>query len=534
MSNLKTEVNVMCMGGVGDNVTGSSEILNCRVHGKIYNIAVDSGISQGKFESRNEQYPLNGENLSAIIITHAHMDHMGGIAMLKHFKGKIYGTKEALLLGYEIIYDSVYQHIKKAAESRGMSIENYFNTIKELEDMKRRNSNPEEQKDLEDVILDIEQSALYNYDDVERIRKCFCFVEPLQRFVIAKGIYGRLVPNSHQLGAVAVEIYVGELYEEDAVNISFSGDIGPKDSLLYHNLIYDPNVFINYAWMESTHGIETRQQSTSDAYKELKERVFEAYKRNGTLIIGTFALDRSAKILYLLNKMIDETDISIPIYWDTPLGYTELRYYQEFYQENKGFWFKNLGRNPFDDNELILCKNKAEHENALNAVGPKIIITASAFGEGGRINDYFSKYIEDENADFIFASWLSPECTSSVLFQAERFSENLILIHGEQYHKKCQTHQITGLTSHGYYPEFVDYIERFPNLNGIVLNHGERSVKNALAEKIQKDYHVHIVIPELYDEEHAQNSFFKLTAEGISAIPSIEGYKIFESVMTNI
>lgn len=531
-TNRKKEVYVMSTGGAGDSITGSCNILGCQINGKMEYVGVDCGISQGKEEIRNEKFPIDGENITAFVITHAHTDHMGGIAMLKNFNGKIYGTKQALTIGYELLYDSVYQNIRRAAESIGLSIDVYYDAINKLETMKRHNSNSEEQKDLEDVILEIEQAALYNYEDLERIRKCFCYIEPLKRFVISNGIYGRLVPDSHQLGAVAVEIYVGELNDEDSVNISFSGDIGPKDSLLYKKLTYNPNEYIKYAYMEATHGTEERAQSVKEAYYQLKELVFRGIAENKPIIILTFATDRSANILYMLNSFIDAYQLSVPIFWDTPLGYIQLNHYEYFYDIGDEYWMRPLGIKPFENWELIVCKNQFEHLDALRAEGPKIVITASVFGEGGRCKDYFKEYIEDENALFIFAGWLSPDCTSYKLHMAERFNtEEPLEIHGENYMKCCETHQLLGLTSHGYYPEFIDYIERFPNLNTLILNHGERSAKEELAKRLKEDYDFNIVIPELYDDEKGFGNFYKMDAKSMKAIQPTDGFKIFEPVL---
>lgn len=536
----KPEIYTMSIGGTGSEVTGSSTGLCIKVNGKTYFGITDAGIVQGKEEFRNLQYPLNGENLDFVIVTHAHADHFLGLPLLKKYKGKIFGTRETFTFGNELMLDGVKANLRNAMESLGISYDSYYQMLKDLESIKKRFEGGDPNKYSEyivisDIITEIESKILYNYEDVENIKRHFCSVTPLEIFTLAKGLYARLIPTPHQDGAVSVEIYAGEITDDNCVSICFSGDIGPDDSLLYKRLIYEPNPWIKYAWLEATHGTEAREQSTLEAYNFIKNRAFKAKKRNAPLVIATFSLDRSAKVLYLINKLIDETNISIPIYWDTPLGYKELIHYQNFYSmgAKNNLWFNNLGRNPFDDNECIVCQSHAEHLDAVKADGAKLIITASAFGEGGRIIDYFDEYIQNENAEFLFAGWLSPDCSSSILLNAER--GKLIDINGMHYVKHCKTTQVTGLTSHGYYPEFLNFINRFPNLKGLFLNHGDKDAKESLAKKLmEEDFDFGIEVPELYDEVENDRSFYRLDSDSFSYVPALEGYKIFEPILTNI
>ena len=533
----KPEVYTMSLGAIGDEVTGSSTALYIKVDNKEYYGIVDAGIFQGKEEYRNFQYPINGENLDFVIVTHAHADHFLGLPLLKNYPGKIYGTHETFVLGYELMLDGVKANLRNAMDEMGISVESYYRMISELDHIKKRfdggkPENFEDYQEITEVLAEIESKVLYSYDDVENIRRHFCSIIPLQIFTLAKGLYARIVPTPHQNGSVSVEIYAGEITDENCVSISFSGDIGPDDSLLYRRLEYEPNPWIKYAWLEATHGVEVREQSSMESYIFIKNRIFKAKKRNAPLIIATFSLDRSAKVLYLLNKLIDETNISIPIYWDTPLGYRELKHYQEFYAEKKeNFWFKNLGKNPFDDNELIICDTHMSHLDAVKADGAKIIITASAFGEGGRIVDYFDEYIQDENAEFLFAGWLREDCPSGILLNAER--GELLEIHGNHYVKHCKTTQVHGLTSHGYYPEFLKYIQRFPNLKALFLNHGDKKDKEELSEKLyqEENFEFNVEIPG--DEIENDRSFYKLTAEEFSYISPVEGYEIFKKILIN-
>lgn len=525
----KPEVYITMTGGAGDEVTGSGSYLRIETESnKVHWGLVDKGIVQGENEEMNYSCPVKAELLDFVIVTHCHADHFLGLPTLRGFKGKIFGTSSTFAQGKELLDDAVRAYERQAAEALGIPQDVYKEMCYELESLKRRDHH----KDLERYntllaeIEAIQKEALYTSSDVDYICKHFYPVLPYQDFMIAPGIFGRLIPSTHQNGSVSVEIYIGN-YDEESINISFSGDIGPSDSLLYKEHNYNPNYLINYCIMESIHGISERKQTVKEAYEEIKKIVLECVKKKKTLILASFALERSAMLLYTLNKIIEETGISIPIYFDSPLAHKELMHYQSDYGNSKSYWFKKLGKNPFDTREITITDKYKDHQKVVQDTEAKIIITASAFGEGGRILDYFAHYIQSEEAMFVFVSWLNPDCTSNVLHQANR--GDLIEIHGNRYIKICETRQISGYTGHGYLPEYTKYIDRFPFLKGIILNHGEKEHKEPLAEKLRESYCVDVYAPELYDE--GQHSFLKLTSDSIEEISPIEGYKMFSDVL---
>lgn len=524
----KPKMYLSMIGAAGDEVTGSGSLIRIECKDKTYYGLIDAGIVQGANDFRNFNYPIDAKNLDFVIITHAHADHFLASPLLRGFKGKIYATNSTFNQGKELLDDAVYNYESRAAGELGISYEAYRDMCKELENLSRR-KNAYEIERYQELMIEIDEVrsyALYTMSDVDEVKKHFYPIVPYQDFMIADGIYLRLIPSTHQNGSVNVELYVGD-YLEDSINVSFSGDIGPLDSFLYRNHKYNKNMLINYCVMEALHGLEDRTQTPEEAYRQIKSIILPSLKSGKTIILVGFALDRCAMLVYSINRIMREEKIKPDVYLDSPLAIKELMNYQIDYSNKKNYWFKDLGEKPFGTDDIIIAGKYTDHINIVRDKNPKVIITASAFGEGGRVLDYFDHYIQEKDAIFVFSGWLNPDCASNILHSAPK--GKIIEIHGNHYVKYCDTIQISGFSAHGYYPEYVEYIERFPNLKGIILNHSRTQTKNELAKELGRNYNVDIHIPEMFDS--VQKSFYSITSEGIKEISAMEGYDVFKDVI---
>ncbi|MFT7859654.1 MAG: MBL fold metallo-hydrolase, partial [Sulfurimonas sp.] len=91
--------------GATKEVTGSCHVLE--VEG--VKIMVDCGMFQGEEEEKNkEAFYFESSSIDYILLTHAHLDHVGRIPKLvkEGFKGKIYATKATMDLAEIILTDS--------------------------------------------------------------------------------------------------------------------------------------------------------------------------------------------------------------------------------------------------------------------------------------------------------------------------------------------------------------------------------------------------------------------------------------------
>lgn len=519
-----------CLGGVGDATTGSCSLLNIwSGNGKNLFGLVDAGIFQSEGEERNFRWPVDSSKLDFVIITHSHMDHIGALPLLRDYKGKIYGTQSALQQSKELLLDAARNYERGAAEQLGLTLEDYKKIQFQIESLQKKK---DAGRDLEiyhqySLILDdIKSAALYTEEDVMNICQHFSSVPVYDYCQLGESVYFRMIPETHQNGACSVEIYAGD-FDDKSVNIAFTGDIGPSNSALYKNHKYKPNRFIKYLMLESLHGVEEQTETPEDVYHKIKKLMLNAQRSKRTLIFGVFSLDRSAIALMYVNRAIMEKNMSLTTYFDAPLGYRELTYYKLDYFTRNGHWFKDLGKSPFDTNEVIVCNRYYEHVNALQDPDAKAIIASSAMGYGGRMLDYFDRYVQDANADFVFLGYLHPDSPSSILHNAQRMEQ--VELNGLKFTKVCNTYQFEGLTSHGFFPEMLAIINRFPCLNGVLLNHAEMEAKEAVKEKLEQLYKFDVSIPELYDSY--DNSFYCFTGDEMRVISVEEGYKKFKNIL---
>lgn len=523
------KVIMTCLGAAGNATTGSCTLLNVWP-GKGRNLygLVDAGIFQSEGEERNFEWPINSRKLDFVIITHSHMDHGGALPLLKEYKGKIYGTASALRQLKELLLDAARNYERNAAEQLGLTLEDYKSIQFQIEGLQKKQDagrNLEIYHQYAAILDDIKSTALYTEEDVQNICTHFCPVPVYSYQQLSESVCFRLIPETHQNGATSVEIYAGD-FDEKSVNIAFSGDLGPSNTLLYKNRKYKPNPFIKYLMLESIHGVEEQKETPEDVYQKVKKLMLNAQRSKRTVILAVFSLDRSASALMLANRAIMEKNMSLTTYFDAPLGYRELLYYKEDYA-GKSHWFKDLGASPFDTSEVIVCSRYFEHVAALEDTEAKVIIASSAMGYGGRMLDIFDRYVQDANADFVFLGYLHPDSPSSILHNAERMEQ--IELNGFEFTKVCNTYQIEGLTSHGYFPEMVAMIDRFPKLNGVLLNHADMEAKEAVKGRLDNMYDFNVIIPELYDSY--DNSFFSLTSEKMENISREEGLKKFKDVL---
>src|SRR5262245_11786200 len=230
-------------GATGD-VTGSAY----QVITKNASVLVDCGLFQGRTQERaknRSRAQLEGGRLDAVVLTHAHLDHVGRLPLLtrKGYEGPIYATQATIDLATLILRDAI--SLQKA-------------------DLKRENRKRERSG-----LTPLE--PLYEENDVRRLKPLTRAVEYNQRIEVAPGIQVRLVDAGHVIGSASIEMTVEE--NGRAKVVVFSGDLGPRGA----PLLRDPVPFerADAVIMESTYG-DREHRSLHETAIEGREIVAKA------------------------------------------------------------------------------------------------------------------------------------------------------------------------------------------------------------------------------------------------------------------
>src|SRR6187397_2724289 len=278
--------------GAARTVTGSKYLLDTGRK----RVLIDCGLFQGLKELRLrnwEEFPVDPASIDAVVLTHAHLDHVGYLPRLvkQGFRGRVFCTGGTQDLAHLILVDSA--HLQE-------------------EDARRANQDHYSKHDPAEPLYSVADAwnALSKLQPVGYDR-------PMP---VVPGMEVSFVPMGHLLGAAAVVMKLAD----PAQTIVFGGDLGryQRPVLPDPQPIREADVLL----CESTYG--DRLHEPDDQGAKLAAIVSETAARGGKVIIPAFAIGRVEEVLYWLKRLEDEKRMPVlPVYVDSPMAIGALQFY---------------------------------------------------------------------------------------------------------------------------------------------------------------------------------------------------------------
>ncbi len=320
--------------GAAKEVTGSCLLIEAAGA----KVLVDCGLFQGNGEAHGHNiapFPFNPRELDAVILTHAHIDHIGRFPKLvkEGFSGRAFVTRPTRLLNKLMWHDAA--HVMK-------------------DDARRGGRRP-----------------LYANADVAASFSCLHGVEYGMKVRIKPGFDFRLREAGHIFGSSFVEI------ETEGKRLVASGDIG-NDHVPILRQTEPITVKADVLILESTYG-DRHHENPDERVRRLQSAVIEAESNGGTLLIPAFSLERTQEILYELNGLVESGQVPrLPIFLDSPLAIKVLPVYHEFPQYYNSEAKELAERDDFFDFPGLQITRRPEDSRRIDSVqGPKVIIAGS-------------------------------------------------------------------------------------------------------------------------------------------------------------
>lgn len=438
--------------GAARSVTGSKYL----VEAGRQKILLDCGLFQGQkaLRLRNwDKLPIDPAEIHTVVITHAHIDHIGYLPRLVKdgFSGKIICTAATEDLMKIMLMDAAKLQEEEAlfAFKRGYS----------------KHSRPE---------------PLFNSGDAKAVLSLVDSHAFKKDIFIAPNMLVRFYNAGHILGAAIVEMKIEG--EKETKSIVFSGDLGRYQD----PIMYDPESLpqADVLVIESTYGNKLNPQI--DVEEQLIQIVREAYNNNGALLIPAFALGRTQSLLYYFNKLMSAGAIPLlPIYIDSPMAINVTDLYERHGSLHKitvtrqGTQLVSI----FDSPNIHYCHSR-ESSKALNEIRkPIIIISASGMATGGRILHHLYHRLPREADTILFAGFQAEGSRGRDILEGEKS----IKMFGEQVPVKCNVREVYGLSAHADQSELMRWINQFDHApKKTFVTHGEFESALAFARLLEQ------------------------------------------------
>lgn len=431
-------------------------------------ILVDCGLFQGLKELRERNWmplKMNVNELDAVVLTHAHIDHTGYLPRLvkQGFSKPVYCTEPTRDLLQIMLLDSAHlqEEDAKYANKKGTS--------------KHSPALP-----------------LYSLEDAQKA------------IALLKGIpyntpfrpTGDLLMEFKDAGHILGSAFALVRWQQDGMErkIVFSGDLGRS----HRPILKDPTPVpeADYLLIESTYG--DRLHEEGDPKEALIRIINETVGRGGVVVIPAFAVGRTQELLYTIRELEAKGSIPVlPVYVDSPMAIKATKLYSKHTEiyDKEAKALKEQGTDVLltQRTEFTESVDASKKVNAMDQ--PCIIISASGMLTGGRILHHLMRRLPLKKNSVVFVGYQAEGTRGRALQQGN----DKIKIYGQQVKSAARIETISDFSAHADYNEILNWLGKFektPKQTFIV--HGEpdssKNLKKLIDEK--PGWYTHIPVYE--------------------------------------
>lgn len=454
------------LGGAG-TVTGSKTLVEPEMPGgePSTRLLVDCGMFQGPREVRGrnwDDFPIDPSTISAVVLTHAHLDHCGYLPALvrQGFDGPVFCSPNTADLVPIILRDSARLQEEDAAWARKKGFS--------------RHADPR---------------PLYDIEDADAAIALLTPTEFGVEFSPVPGIVARLDVGGHILGSSTVTLT--ETARERTV--VFSGDLGRGN----HPLLRPPAppCAADAVVLESTYGDRSHGDIDSEI-DEMAAVITRTLKRGGTVVIPAFAVDRTEVLLRALHTLLIQQRIPLaPIHVDSPMALAALRVYVQAIRDEDPEIHSSIlaeGARAIDLPHLDEATTP-EQSMALDRGGARIIVSASGMASGGRVQHHLKALLPDRDNSVLLVGYQAIGTPGRLLLDGA----HEIKIHGQYVPVRAEIAEIEAFSVHADASELIDWLSLCrPLPTQVFINHGEPEAAAALAERIRTELDIAVDVPE--------------------------------------
>jgi metallo-beta-lactamase family protein len=457
--------------GAAQCVTGSKHLITLK-NGK--QVLLDCGLFQGmgrETEPLNRDFGFAPEAVTAMVLSHAHIDHCGLLPKLikDGYKGPVFCTPATKELAGILLEDS--------AEIQENDIK-YTNKKRKLEHQE---------------LL----TPLYTAADAARAKEHFETRDYDTWFTVIEGVECMFTDTGHIIGSAAVHLRITENGEQRT--LTFSGDVGRYRDVILRS----PDVFpqADYILLESTYGNKLHDASVDTPEILLHWIEKTCIQKKGKLIIPAFSVGRTQEILYALNILETEKRLPATDYFvDSPLSSEATQVLKNYpqYFNNRIQRVMQTDADPFAFRGLKFTTSKDESKLLNYRREPCVIISASGMAEAGRVKHHISNNIENTRNTILLVGYCEPRSLGGRLKQ----HPEEVTIFGMPHQVNAEIAEMHSMSAHGDYDDLCQWLacQDAQKVKKLFLVHGEPDVQEEFKARLIKKGFKDVEIPALHSE----------------------------------